>query len=379
MERVGVGMEKKTSDKKQSDARDRPIYLQVKGEHKSCLWIVIEDGRRPREEESTRQRQSSGSEDDDDKVIFRQLNLPQFDYDRFPNSLVVLNSRLYLIGGSKRTTKMGGLEPYCGYDYLDLGKEETEWRWGQEGSFAAYYQTDSVACCKDGLIYILEPRECYRMDPRGGGLRAELPSKFPTDFGTTPQLLGISDKNIYAYSHGYGCVGGSSIMVRYDLEKNEWDCLFTGFWGIWASGVVLYGDSYLLCFGTDHPTDRSSHTDIGVYVFDIRRRQWLDEPVKGLDGALPVLPDVEDKHLYLESFLPCMFQIGTHRFALVWDKSLEEPDRCELHCHKFTFDHTPCSSSSSSLQPSFVARLLSDGVLTIDIPPSRLLGCTVAM
>lgn len=29
--------------------------------------------------------------------------------------------------------------------------------------------------------------------------------------------------------------------------------------------------------------------------------------------------------------------------------------------------------------PSFVARLLSDGVLTIDIPPSRLLGCTIAM
>ncbi|KAK9913672.1 hypothetical protein M0R45_037482 [Rubus argutus] len=109
MERMGLGMEKKTRDKKQAGARDRPIYLQVQGEHKSCLWFVIEDGRRPREQENG--KTTSRSEENDDKVIFRQLNLPQFDYDRFPNSLVVLKSRLYLIGGSKRTTKTGGLEP----------------------------------------------------------------------------------------------------------------------------------------------------------------------------------------------------------------------------------------------------------------------------
>ncbi|KAM5551496.1 hypothetical protein ABKV19_026376 [Rosa sericea] len=305
-------------------------------------------------------------------VIFRRLDLPEFDdyYLRLPRSVVVLDSRLFMIGGSQcRKRDCSGVEPYIGYDYLDLKPSYVakEWRSEQGVSFPSQ---QSVACYKDGLIYTLGHGGCHRLNPRSG-----VRSEFPATCGFRTQL-GMSNKYIYTYS-----LGIYNLLSRYDLEKNEWDCISSSFWGLWGPGVVISGDSYLLCFGTMKPTERFSGQP-GVYVFDIRQRQWLDEPVKGLDDALPVIPDTYEpleRHLYLYD-LPRVFQIGTKRFALVWEEHSVKDDDCRLHCHKFTIDHIPCSSSShqTNNQPtSFVARIVSNGVLTLK--DTGLLGCTVGI
>ncbi|KAL6205103.1 hypothetical protein ACLB2K_022367 [Fragaria x ananassa] len=195
---------------------------------------------------------------------------------------------------------------------------------------------------------------------------------------TAPHLVIISNKYIYAYSKG----ARSNTLVRFDLEKKEWECLYRNFWGRLAPGVVLYGDSYLVCFGTKKPTCNSLFSQQpGLYVFDIHQRQWLDEPVKGLDDAIPVIPEGFEEDPVYDYFLPLLFQIGTERFALVWDDYLENVG-CELHCHKFTLDYTPSSGSNCTTeknqQPtSFVARRLSNGVLIQQ--DGTLLGCTVGM
>ncbi|KAM5556586.1 hypothetical protein ABKV19_024130 [Rosa sericea] len=374
-----MGKKNKTRDKmKKTVAWDRPIYLylQVKADDDSddnsvsCLWFVIEDGRRP--------RQISGCEeiddDDDNKVIFRRLDLPEFDDDylRLPLSVVVLDSRLFMISGYQcRKRDCSGVKSYIGYDYLDLkpSYEGKEWRSEQGVSFPSH---ESLACCKDGLIYTLGQECCHRLDPRSG-----VCSEFPATCGFRTQL-GISNKYIYTYS-----LGIYNLLFRYDLEKNEWDCISSRFWGLWGPGVVISDDSYLLCFGTMKPTDKFSE-QLGVYVFDIRQRQWLDEPVEGLDDALPVIPDTYEsweRHLYLND-LPRLFQIGTKRFAFVWEERFVRGQGL-LHCHKFTIDHIPCSSSSSSShrtnnQPtSFVARIVSSGSLPLQ--RAGLLGCAVGI
>ncbi|PRQ32722.1 hypothetical protein RchiOBHm_Chr5g0049591 [Rosa chinensis] len=153
-----MGKKNKTRDKKKKKkvARDRPIYLyvEVKADDNSvsCLWFVIEDGRRP--------RQISGSEeiDDDDKVIFRRLDLPEFDdyYLRLPRSVVVLDSRLFMIGGSQCRKRDCSVESYIGYDYLDLKPSYVakEWRSEQGVSFPSQ---QSVARYKDGRTSIFTP------------------------------------------------------------------------------------------------------------------------------------------------------------------------------------------------------------------------------
>ncbi|KAL6140180.1 hypothetical protein ACLB2K_058481 [Fragaria x ananassa] len=342
---------------------DRPIYLQVKAGDKLCLWFVIEDGRRPREQGSEE------NDDDDDKVIFRGVDLPQLDYLPLPNSLVVLNSRLYMIGGHKYNGRRGSLQYSIGYNHLDLLEEASKQQWRFDKDEWTLYSTGSVACSDDGLVYTLAPRRCYsfRFDPRSG-----------RDVRVAPHLVSISNKYIYAYSKG----ARSNTLVRFDLEKKEWECLYRNFWGRLAPGVVLYGDSYLVCFGTKKPTCSSLFSQQpGLYVFDIHQRQWLDEPVKGLDDAIPVIPEGFEEDPVYDYFLPLLFQIGTERFALVWDDYLENVG-CELHCHKFTLDYTPSSGSNCTTeknqQPtSFVARRLSNGVLIQQ--DGTLLGCTVGM
>ncbi|KAL6135195.1 hypothetical protein ACLB2K_067423 [Fragaria x ananassa] len=335
MERMG------TREKKKVDW-DRPIYLQVKADDKLCLWFVIEDGRRPREQGSEE------NDDDDDKVIFRGLDLPQLDYLPLPNSLVVLNSRLYMIGGHKYNGRRGSLQYSIGYNHLDLLEEASKQQWRFEKDEWTLYSTGSVACSDDGLVYTLAPRRCYsfRFDPRSGGdVLSEFPSEFPIELGVAPHLVSISNKYIYAYSKG-------DLIPWFDL--------------IWRK--------------------RSGSASIGISGVAwlpewCSTRQWLDEPVKGLDDALPVIPEGFEEDPVYDYFLPLLFQIGTERFALVWDDYLENVG-CELHCHKFTLDYTPSSGSNCTTeknqQPtSFVARRLSNGVLIQQ--DGTLLGCTVGM
>nr|XP_011467771.1 PREDICTED: uncharacterized protein LOC101301121 isoform X2 [Fragaria vesca subsp. vesca] len=377
-----MGIERKTRTMEMMGTRekkkvewDRPIYLQVRAEDKSCLWFVIEDGRRPREQGSEE------NDDDDDKVIFHGLDLPQLDYLPLPNSLVVLNSRLYMIGGRKYTGRRGSVQYSFGYDHVDLSEQASKQQWRFEKDEWTLYSTGSVACSDDGLVYTLAPRRCYRFrfDPRSGGdVRSEFPSEFPIELGVAPHLVSISNKYIYAYSKG----ARSNTLVRFDLEKKEWECLYRNFWGRLAPGVVLYGDSYLVCFGTKKPTCSSLFSQQpGLYMFDIRQSQWLDQPVKGLDDALPVIPEGFEEDRVYNYFLPLLFQIGTQRFALVWGDYLENVG-CEIHCHKFTFDYTPSGGSDGTTEKnhpptSFVARRLSNGVLIQQ--DGTLLGCTVGI
>ncbi|KAL6137207.1 hypothetical protein ACLB2K_062499 [Fragaria x ananassa] len=87
-----------------------------------------------------------------------------------------------------------------------------------------------------------------------------------------PHLVSISNKYIYAYSKG----ARSNTLVRFDLEKKEWECLYRNFWGRLAPEVVLYGDSYLSAAFSISPIFRHDRgTDTPVTAATDRERERL--------------------------------------------------------------------------------------------------------
>ncbi|KAL6131407.1 hypothetical protein ACLB2K_069783 [Fragaria x ananassa] len=343
--------------------KDRPLYIWV-GEGKSSIWFVIEDKCQEQQQE------------DDDEIVFRQLDFPELGYQRFLASLVVLNSKLYLIGGTKinlnkTTCPVPVGEPVSEYEYLNLQERRLRWR---RQPFRRFLYTQHLASCKDGLIYGLGPHS-YVIDPalRFGVIHTDLP-KIPGEHGHSPQPLAISKNKIYAYSRGGVYPNLQHYLFSYDMEEKTWECIFKNFWGDWATGVALSGDTYLIAYGSRHPIEWKKDRP-GVWVFDIRRRQWLDEPVEGLDEALPVIPDwvYEEVGYVYVYYLPCLFQIGEHRFALIWEESDEESDDeiYKLHCHKFTLQ------APTSTDQQFVAQQLSNKIITLNGGNNKILGCTV--
>ncbi|KAL6131411.1 hypothetical protein ACLB2K_069787 [Fragaria x ananassa] len=340
--------------------RDSPLYIRVR-EGKSSIWFVIEDKRQQQQQE------------DDDEIVFRQLDFPELGYQRFLASLVVLNSKLYLIGGTKinlnkPTCPVPVGEPVREYEYLNLQERRPRWR---RQPFRRFLCNQHLASSKDGLIYGLGPQS-HVIDPalRFGVIHTDLP-KIIDEYNHSPQPLAISKNKIYAYSRG-GYPNFQHYLFSYDMEDKKWDCIFKNFWGDWATGVVLSGDSYLIAYGSRHPIEWKRDKP-GVWIFDICRRQWLDEPVKGLDEALPVIPDWaygdwERGYIY---YLPRMFEIGTQRFALLWEESDDESYK--LHCHKFILQ------APTSADEPFVAQPLSNKVITLNGGNNKILGCTVGL
>ncbi|KAL6518156.1 hypothetical protein OROMI_033857 [Orobanche minor] len=227
--------------------RDRPLYLMVQ-EGESFIWFVIEDGRQA-----------------DDGIIFRRIGLPQLPDQRFPHSLVVIDSKLYLMGGHKW---IGEPRPISvrGYEVVNL---EGGKRWHHEPLSKYVYPTEHLASCKDGLIYVLGRRP-YILNP-AGPVTTDMPLSCDVE---VPYPLAISNKKIYAYSLP-GRKG--RILVRYDLEANKWDPFSVFLWGDCAIGVVLEQDSYLVTYGTRHPV-KWENDKPGVWVFDIRRGNgWMNQ------------------------------------------------------------------------------------------------------
>ncbi|KAL6128270.1 hypothetical protein ACLB2K_071625 [Fragaria x ananassa] len=362
------------------NARDKPLYVQV-CEGNSSLWFVIEDGRQQQHQQEESEKAKIGSNEAAvDDIIFRRLDLPQLDYQRCPRNIVVINSKLYLLGGVKinyRPVPEGEIQffhpkPARECEFLDLQERRLRWRCQSFGKYHNY--TQHMASSKDGLIYGFGPQS-YIMNPSslsGGVVATEPLPKIIDEYGHVPQPLAISNNKIYAYSRGGITPNFQHYLFSYDMKEKKWDCLFKHFWGDWATGVVISGDSYLIAYGSRHPIEDYREKP-GVWVFDINRRQWLDEPVEGLDEALPVIPDwvyeeVGYVHVY---YLPCLFQIGKHRFALIWEESGDESYK--LHCHKFTLQ-----APASADQP-FVAQQLSNKVITLNGGNNEILGCTVGL
>ena len=159
-------------------------------------------------------------------------------------------------------------------------------------------------------------------------------------------------------------VEDANVMLSFDLESGKWDddLLDDDFWGEWSPGVVLYEDRYLFSFGTrspkrrpipEEPEDNPMRVEDveevryreeevpGIYVFDLKRRQWLSEPVQGLPNDGSVIPLVYRPLLTTPDtlrFSPQLFQIRNdddHHLASVGAK------RSTLFWCKFVLDVAP--------------------------------------
>nr|XP_011469829.1 PREDICTED: uncharacterized protein LOC105353048 [Fragaria vesca subsp. vesca] len=256
------------------NARDKPLYVQV-CEGDSSLWFVIEDGRQQQHQQEKSEKAKIGSDEADvDDIIFRRLDLPQLDYQRCPRNIVVINSKLYLLGGVKinyRPVPEGEIqffhpEPARECEFLDLQDGRLRWRRQSFGQYHNY--TQHMASSKDGLIYGFGPQS-YIMNPSslsGGVVATEPLPKIIDEYGHIPQPLAISNNKIYAYSRGGITPNFQHYLFSYDMKEKKWDCLFKHFWGDWATGVVISGDSYLIAYGSRHPIEDYREKP-GVWVF----------------------------------------------------------------------------------------------------------------
>ncbi|KAL6494893.1 hypothetical protein OROGR_030812 [Orobanche gracilis] len=319
--------------------------------------VCNQDGRQARSISGSGSRSNAA----DDDIIFRRIELPQLPDRRFPYSLVVIDSKLYLMGGYKYIGEPRPI-PVRGYEVVNL---EGGKRWHHEPLSKYVNPTEHLASCKDGLICGLGRRP-YILNPAGPVTTTDMPLSCDVE---VPHTQGRSQG-------GSGRGRKGRILVRYDLEANKWDPFCVFFWGDCSIGVVLEQDSYLVTYGTRHPV-KLENDKPGVWVFDIRRGEWLDEPVKGLDKALPVIPHWDPGYEFLaygyEYDLPRLYQVGNERrLAMVWQE-LASDDRVNIHCHKFTLQ-SPTTSGT------FVARQLSNKVETLDGRTSKVIGlvaCTV--
>ncbi|KAK9947489.1 hypothetical protein M0R45_003112 [Rubus argutus] len=276
---------------------------------------------------------SSSSSDFDDILIecesgsdrIRRLSVP--DSELRYNSLVVLKSRVYLIGGDieiqiqKNEDGTTDKEKKIGYRHLDLGVGQ----WGLEGGKSIEDQFGAAAVGHDGLIYSVGCQQ-YRLSPDGIVEKLTPPPPPLSHEGGAyeSRLLGLTSKKLFIYTIGAG-VNCSNLLLSYDLESGTWDDKYDNFFGFWSAGVVLYNDRYLFSFGTQNliPPRRKMVVP-GIYVFDIERRQWLPEPVEGLRTDGTVLPRVyrtkpADDYMG-PGYSPYLFQIGNkHKLALLWD------------------------------------------------------------
>ncbi|KAL6192394.1 hypothetical protein ACLB2K_033484 [Fragaria x ananassa] len=183
-----------------------------------------------------------GCESDNDRV--KRLNFPCSDEEPsiFSSNLVVINSTLYLIGG----TGTGGVKDeheHIAYRHLDLDLgEEGEWRPG--GGNMIGYQYGEAAVGPDGYIYSVGDFEIYRFSTCGK-FHEEL---IPPASMEHSRLLGLTRKELFIYT-------GNQIYC-FDLKSQQWDLLdlVGNFHGDWSVGVVFFEDRYLFSFGSHNPT-----------------------------------------------------------------------------------------------------------------------------
>ncbi|KAL6187374.1 hypothetical protein ACLB2K_038773 [Fragaria x ananassa] len=193
-------------------------------------------------------------------MTVRRLNFPRSDEEPsiFSSNLVVINSTLYLIGG----TGTGGVKDeheHIAYGHLDLDLgEEGEWRPGSGNMIG--YQYGGAAVGPDGYIYTVGDFQIYRFSTCG-----EFHEELITPAGMKhSRLLGLTRKELFIYT-----LGGYQIYC-FDLKSRS-----------------------------HNPTREEEADAPGIYVFDTEKRQWLSEPVGGLPTD--------------ENVLPCIYEPEPHR------------------------------------------------------------------
>ncbi|KAM5548028.1 hypothetical protein ABKV19_002136 [Rosa sericea] len=400
--------------------RDRPIYVRVTccGEKNTNCWYVIEEkplGAESSSSSSSAESSSSSSssdideEDGNDKEDgndilmecksksdrIRRLSVP--DSELRYNSLAVLNSRIYLIGGDI-DIEMIKDEEIIGYRHLDL---EGKRQWLLDGGKLIDEQYGAAAVGHDGFIYSVGCQQ-YRLSPEGGILE-KLPtppplSRLREEYRTCEsRLLSLTKRKLFIYIIAMG-PNHSNLMLSYDLETGEWDEDYNNFSGLWSAGVVLYNDRYLFSLGSQNPLspavygcERVQQVVVpGIYVFDIKRRQWLPEPVEGLRTDGTVLPYDYQTRPEVRDIGPCyspyLFQIGKHndhKLALLWESQRPHPEsglpRCLLIWSKFILNASTTVPTSSDQIPHFYADSLSNGFCPLDEWTDQLLNCAAGM
>jgi len=114
----------------------------------------------------------------------------------------------------------------------------------------------------------------------------------------------------------------------------------------------------------------------GIYVFDLKQREWLAEPVQSLPNngtVIPVPYQPYPESPNFKRFSPQLFQIrndNEHHLAVLWDSLVE--NNCRLIWCKFILDVSPDT-------PGFYAHSLSRGFCPLDEKTCSILNCAVGM
>ncbi|KAK9913860.1 hypothetical protein M0R45_037666 [Rubus argutus] len=296
--------------------------------------------------------------------------LPVYD-EMLCNSLVVLNSRLYLLGGDDRerseSCEKSKISTSLEFRYWDLRKQD-QGRWVEGGDLCC--DLDWAVARDDGWVYTGgdSSGEFYLVNLNNGSTKL-LPS-LPRNLDRSPCILGVSKKKkqLFVYTPIYTPICGESesesdgviefesnggMLMCYDPESNKWDVLLDvdECMGKWSTGLVLYEDRYLFAYGC--PRD-SAQYGIGIYVLDIERHKWLSTPVQGLDKVLPP----EEGHF---SYLLNIRDDDDHpKLALGW--VLPCPLAVELHWSKFTLSNSTREGEEEAAFSAQVVSISSHGV-----------------
>ncbi|PRQ23206.1 putative kelch-type beta propeller [Rosa chinensis] len=407
------------------NGKDRSIYVRVLGQGK-IFWYVIE-GLPQAGEASSDSSEGIMIECRSECDRIRQLSLPGSDFDLhapisplslgfFSNNLVVLRSRLYLIGGDVDTRNYGNGQHETagmGFRHLDLAIGEKKSDWALEGGYQDH-QFGGAAVGHDGCIYSVGYNQYVMLPYRNHWERLPAPPLCRED-GTLykTRLLGVTRKKLIIYSMGGG-LHHANVMLSFDLESRKWDENFLddNFWGEWSAGVVLCNDRYLFTFGDRSPKPSMSkeplheeekqepsylddYYDIdekeeeevpGIYVFDLERGQWLPEPVQGLETNGTILPTVYKPNPELcrpRRFTPYLFQIGNNdnrRLAVLWSGRGRHPTsdlpQCQIAWSKFVLN---ASTTTTDQTIHFSAHLLSNGFCPLAEFTIQVLNCAVRL
>lgn len=326
------------------EERDLAIYIPVyTRNHPQWWWYVIEED-------------VAG-----DKVTelflpgLPPVVLPVYD-EMLCNSLVVFNSRLYLLGGDDRerseSCEKSKISTSLEFRYWDLRKQD-EGRWVEGGDLCC--ALDWAVAHNDGWVYTGgdSSKEFYLVNLNNNCSTKLLPS-LPRNLDRSHCILGVSKKKkqLFVYTPICGESDGviefesdGGMLMCYDPESNKWDVLLDvdECRGKWSTGLVLYEDRYVFAYGC-----HSAQNGIGIYVLDIERRKWLSTPVQGLDK---VLPPEEGRFSYL---LNIRDDDDHPKLALGW--VLPCPLAVELHWSKFTLT---ISTRQGEEEAAFSAQIVS--------------------
>lgn len=156
-----------------------------------------------------------------------------------------------------------------------------------------------------GMIYSVGA-EFYALDL----FRSEKPYKFPLpspdQYPGSFEMIVVAvadprDDNDHqvdkatVFIYGAGCGTGNAVgaLFSFDTITHDWNVLDDSlFVSNLAPGVVLryVGFSYLFSFAVHHPNHLWEGAP-SIYVFDIVGREWLPEPVEGLEEIHPNIKD----------------------------------------------------------------------------------------